>query len=90
MGLYRPISNTSATMFPRGGVQAGALPVRGLTRREREVLRLVCQRLTDAETAGRLFVSSRTVNYHVGSILDKLGASNRREAAEIAGFLGPI
>ena len=55
-----------------------------LTRREQQVLALLCQRLTDLEIADRLFISLRTVNNHVSSILDKLGAANRREAAALA------
>jgi non-specific serine/threonine protein kinase len=55
-----------------------------LSRREREVLALLCQRLTDAEIADRLFLSARTVEHHVSNILGKLGAANRRDAAAIA------
>jgi non-specific serine/threonine protein kinase len=55
-----------------------------LTFREHEVLIFLCQRLTDAEIAQRLFLSPRTVSRHVGNILGKLGAANRREAAAIA------
>jgi non-specific serine/threonine protein kinase len=55
-----------------------------LTRREREVLALLCQRFTDPEIAEALFIGSRTANKHVGNILGKLGATNRREAAAIA------
>ena len=55
-----------------------------LTFREQEVLTLLCQRLTDAEIAERLFVSPRTASRHVGSIISKLGAANRRDAAAIA------
>ena len=55
-----------------------------LTRREREVLALLCLRLTDAEIAAQLFLSPRTVNCHVLHLLRKLGAANRREAAATA------
>ena len=55
-----------------------------LTRREREVLALLCKRLTDIEIAGYLFISPRTASTHVGRVIDKLGASNRRDAAAIA------
>jgi DNA-binding CsgD family transcriptional regulator len=57
---------------------------KSLTFREQEVLTLLCQRLTDAEIAERLFLSPRTASRHVGSIIAKLGAGNRREAAAIA------
>jgi predicted ATPase/DNA-binding CsgD family transcriptional regulator len=55
-----------------------------LTRREREILSLLCQRLTDPEIAERLFLSPRTVEKHVGNIFGKLGVARRREAAAFA------
>ena len=57
------------------------LPRRRLTRREREVLRLVCQRLSNPEIADRLFLGTSTAESHVASIRNKLNAANRREAA---------
>lgn len=55
-----------------------------LTYREQEILALLCQRLTDAEISDRLFLSTRTVEHHVSSILGKLGVANRRQAAAFA------
>jgi DNA-binding CsgD family transcriptional regulator len=48
------------------------------------VLTLLGDHLTDREIAERLFLSPRTVERHVGAILAKLEAPNRRQAAAYA------
>jgi DNA-binding CsgD family transcriptional regulator len=60
----------------------------GLSPREREVLALLCQRLTDAEIGAALFISPRTASRHVANLFDKLGVSSRREAAALAASHG--
>ena len=60
----------------------------GLTRREREVLGLLCARLSNAEIAEKLFISAKTVDHHVSAILTKLDAPNRTAAARTAMKLG--
>lgn len=56
----------------------------GLSRREREVLRLVGEGLTNAEVAKRLFISPKTAEHHVGRIYRKLDVRTRAEAAAYA------
>jgi len=55
-----------------------------LSEREREVLALLAEGLTNAEIADRLVLSLSTVKTHVSSILTKLGASGRAEVVAIA------
>jgi DNA-binding CsgD family transcriptional regulator/tetratricopeptide (TPR) repeat protein len=62
----------------------------GLTRREREVLELICARHTNAEIAQKLFISVKTVDHHVSAVLAKLDAPTRRAAATRAAKLGLI
>jgi DNA-binding NarL/FixJ family response regulator len=49
----------------------------GVTRREYEVLELVRAGLTNAQVAERLYLSRRTIETHVASLLLKAGAPNR-------------
>lgn len=55
-----------------------------LTEREREVLNLMADGLTNRQIAARLNISTNTVNSHVRNILSKLGAANRTEAVVTA------
>jgi DNA-binding NarL/FixJ family response regulator len=56
----------------------------GLTDRELDVLRLLAEGKTNVEIATALFISPRTVGVHVSSILRKLDATTRVQAATIA------
>lgn len=51
-----------------------------LTRREQEILHLLAQGLPNKEIADQLYISERTVKFHVSTILRKLEAGNRTEA----------
>src|SRR5438067_13875377 len=65
-------------MKPTGPVPAAA---RNLTKREREILSLVAEGMSNREIAERLVLSPETVKSHVAAILEKLGVSDRTQAA---------
>lgn len=61
-----------------------APPNYNLTERERIILKLMVQGLTNQEIADQIFVSRATVKVHVSTILSKLGVQNRVEAVRLA------
>lgn len=76
---------SGGTHFPPEIAAALARGVRtpaqaALTNREREVLRLVADGLSNKQIATRLNIAERTVKYHVNSVMTKLGADNRAQA----------
>jgi DNA-binding CsgD family transcriptional regulator/tetratricopeptide (TPR) repeat protein len=80
----------SGQVVPRGPrPQTRANPA-GLTARELEVVGLLAEGLTNAQLADRLFLSEKTVDHHVSSVLRKLSEPNRAAAAAAARNLGLI
>jgi two-component system response regulator DegU len=67
----------------QGGSAAepAAEPLKNLTRREQEILRLVAEGLTNEEIGKRIFISEKTVKTHLTNIFDKLKVNNRFKAA---------
>ena len=87
-----PGPQATAPEFAPDEAAAGALVDDGarlrevlrLSSREMEVLALVAAGLSNGEIAARLFITRKTAAVHVTHILDKLGVSNRVEAAVVA------
>lgn len=75
---------------PRGPNEATRTNASGLTTKELEVLQLLVQGRTSAQMARRLHRSPRTVDHHVGAILQKLGVHSRSEAVAAAFALGMV
>jgi DNA-binding CsgD family transcriptional regulator/tetratricopeptide (TPR) repeat protein len=95
LGALGAARRVTARLRKRGvrGVPRGPRPTTrenpaGLTARELEVLRLLVDGETNPAIAGRLYLSPRTVDHHVSSLLRKLGARTRGEAAVEARRLG--
>jgi predicted ATPase/DNA-binding CsgD family transcriptional regulator len=74
----------SASALPARPVEAkAATPTVKLTRREREVMSLLAEGLTNAQIAGRMMLSTVTVNAYLRSIYSKLGVSSRTQAMRV-------
>jgi len=75
----RQMGVRSVPAGPRRATRAHPL---GLTPRECEVLELVCERQTNTQIARALFISVKTVDHHVSSVLAKLGVQTREAAVD--------
>jgi DNA-binding NarL/FixJ family response regulator len=86
--VVRRLRERGARNIPRGPRASTRANVAGLTRRELDVLTLLAEGLRNVDIANRLYLSERTAEHHVASILRKLDAQSRRQAVETGNRLG--
>lgn len=84
--LLDPSATTRLMARLRGGQQREAEPeaLPGLTEREREILALIGEGLTNRQIGRRLYLAEKTVKNHISRLLAKLGVERRVQAAVIA------
>ncbi len=82
--IRRTMRKLGIRSIPAGHQAATREHPYGLTRREGEILDLICTGRTNAEIAARLVISAKTVDHHVSAILAKLGVRTRHAAAMLA------
>lgn len=93
LAAVRGMSVLDPELLPAAGILRPAgpgEPPETLTPRERQVLGLIADGLSNKEIARRLGISEHTVKFHVNTIMSKLGARSRTEAVVIAARLGLI
>jgi DNA-binding NarL/FixJ family response regulator len=85
LGAQRAADEAAAFLREHGVAgRTGPKELGVLTRREREVLFLLGQGLSNAEIAARLYISTKTAGHHVSGVLSKLHLRTRTEAAGFA------
>jgi DNA-binding CsgD family transcriptional regulator len=82
--LRAELRRRGVVRVPRGPRRATAANAAGLTPRQADVLELLTEGLSNAEIAGRLTLSVKTVDHHISAVLGKLGVRTRGEAAAAA------
>ena len=84
----RPLQEAVEALAVRARLDVGvalAAPAQDvLTPRERQVLGLVAEGLTNRQVGARLYISEKTASVHLSNLMAKLGASSRTEAVTIA------
>ncbi len=84
--LSAPLADRALEAYARRAAESGRPPDRYdlLTRREREVLQLAAQGLTNSEIGDRLAISPRTAETHRANLLRKLGLQSQTELVRFA------
>lgn len=82
--MRQRLRQQGVTGLSRGPRPSTRSNLAGLTGRQLEVLLLMAEGLSNAEIAGRLFTSPKTIEHHVSSVLAKLGVRTRAQAISAA------
>jgi DNA-binding CsgD family transcriptional regulator len=85
--VFKEVMVSAAVPF---AVNADRLRELGVTPREREILELIANGMSNREIAEKLFVSENTVKTHSSRLFDKLGAKRRTQAVQMGKELGLI
>ena len=80
----QPSLSPEAAQVLMKNVSEPALPYQEMTGREKEILALMVEGMSNNEIAERLIVSQSTIKFHVSNILSKLGVTGRTEAVALA------
>ena len=86
--LGSPLSDLAIAAYKEKTKGVSLDPYNTLTAREREVLQLVAEGFTNADIAGKLFISQRTVESHRASLMQKLSFNSRAELIAYANAKG--
>ena len=82
--IQQELKDINSSSTPHHQALPFQYPVSPLSKRELEVLDLIKKGKTNKDIAAELFITERTVKFHVSTILGKLGAKNRTDAVHLA------